>query len=422
MAVTMLPHTALHIGDPPWSCPQGLTLTPRGPVTCDAVRVTTALPPSRLLRAGSGRAVAGVASGIAQHLGVRPVVIRLGFVALGVAGGVGFALYAAFWVVLPQPRDVDDENRDGTAQLLALGALGLGLVMLLSFHGVIGGFGTALPLGAAVVGVALVWRQADAAQRERWRATASGPRGLIRTLGGAALVAIGLVGFLATRGELGAARQGLVSTLVVVVGLVVLTSPWWYRMTVELREERLERIRSQERAEVAAVVHDSVLQTLALIQKAADDPREVTRLARSSERELRGRLYGTAPAGLLAAELERVATEVETAHGVPVELVVVGDRPMDDVLAALSAATREAVSNAARHSGAASVAVYAEVEDSATTVFVRDRGRGFDPEAVPTDRFGVAESIHGRMVRFGGTARIKSSAEGTEVRLEVPHG
>jgi signal transduction histidine kinase len=387
------------------------------------VRVTTAAPPRapRLTRAARGRAVAGVASGIAEHLRVRPLLIRVGFVALAVLGGVGIALYAAFWVVLPQPRDVREEDRVGTGQLLALGVLGAGLLLLLMTTGVVGGGGTVLPLGAAVVGVALVWRQADEGQRQRWRATATGPKGMVRTLAGAALVLFGMVGFLATRGELGAARRGLASTVVVVVGLVVLTSPWWYRLRLELREERLERVRSQERAEVAAVVHDSVLQTLALIQKAADDPREVTRLARSSERELRGRLYGTPPAGLLAAELERVTSEVETSYGLPVELVVVGDRPMDEALGALSAATREAVANAARHSGAASVAVYAEVEPTATTVFVRDRGRGFDPDDVPADRYGVAESIRGRMERCGGTARIRSSPEGTEVRLEVRH-
>lgn len=348
--------------------------------------------------------------------------MRIAFVVLAVTGGVGLALYAAFWVVLREPDGgaVDDEDRGGTAQLLALGALGLGLLLLLSFHDVVSGTATVLPLGAAVVGVALVWRQADESQRSKWRQTATRPRDLARSLAGAALVGVGLLGFLATRGELGAARRGLLSTAVVVVGLVVLTSPWWYRMTVDLREERRERIRSQERAEVAAVVHDSVLQTLALIQRAADDPREVTRLARSSERELRGRLYGTAPEGLLAAELERVAAEVETAHGVPVEVVVVGDTPLDDRLAALVAATREAVANAARHSGADSVAVYAEVEPDATTVFVRDRGRGFEPDAVPTDRFGVAESIRGRMERFGGSARIRSSADGTDVRLDLP--
>ncbi|MDP3714615.1 MAG: PspC domain-containing protein [Mycobacteriales bacterium] len=384
--------------------------------------MTAAATPGRLVRARRGRAVAGVASGIAEHVGTRPLLVRIAFVVLAVTGGVGLALYAAFWVVLREPDGgaVDDEDRGGTAQLLALGALGLGLLLLLSFHDVVSGTATVLPLGAAVVGVALVWRQADESQRSKWRQTATRPRDLARSLAGAALVGVGLLGFLATRGELGAARRGLLSTAVVVVGLVVLTSPWWYRMTVDLREERRERIRSQERAEVAAVVHDSVLQTLALIQRAADDPREVTRLARSSERELRGRLYGTAPEGLLAAELERVAAEVETAHGVPVEVVVVGDTPLDDRLAALVAATREAVANAARHSGADSVAVYAEVEPDATTVFVRDRGRGFEPDAVPTDRFGVAESIRGRMERFGGSARIRSSADGTDVRLDLP--
>jgi signal transduction histidine kinase/phage shock protein PspC (stress-responsive transcriptional regulator) len=387
----------------------------------------TALPAHpRLVRATRGRAVAGVASGIAEHLGVRPVVIRLAFLVTTVTGGVGIALYGVFWVVLPLADDgrSDDglEERDPSGVLLAIGAVGCGVVLLLGYHGVLGGTATVLPLGAAAVGAALFWRQADEAQRARWRASA-GPAGIVRTLAGAALLAVGMLGFLATRGELGDARRGLVSTVVVVAGLVVTTSPWWFRLSAELREERRERIRSEERAELAAVVHDSVLQTLALIQKAADDPREVTRLARSSERELRGRLYGTAPAGMLAAELGRVTAEVETTHGLPVELVVVGDAPMDDRLAALTAATREAVTNAARHSGAATVAVYAEVEQAGVTVFVRDRGRGFDPSAVAPDRYGLAESVVGRMERTGGSARVRTTpGEGTEVVLEVPRG
>jgi signal transduction histidine kinase len=237
---------------------------------------------------------------------------------------------------------------------------------------------------------------------------------------------VGLAGFLASRGQLGAARDGLASTLVVVIGLAVLTAPFWLRMTADLRAERRERIRSQERAEVAAHVHDSVLQTLALIQKAAEDPREVTRLARGQERELRGWLYRPAGVGTdvqLAAALEQAAAEVEEAHRTPVEVVVVGDCPADPGVGALVAAAREAMVNAAKHSGAALVQVYAEVEPGRVAVFVRDRGAGFNPSLVPADRYGLAQSVIGRMERNGGSAEVRSApGEGTEVRLEVPRG
>lgn len=188
------------------------------------------------------------------------------------------------------------------------------------------------------------------------------------------------------------------------------------------RSERRERIRSQERAEVAAHVHDSVLQTLTLIQKAAGEPTEVQRLARSQERELRSWLYaGRDTTGTFERALDALGAEVEEVHGVPVEVVVVGDTALDERVSALVAATREAVVNAARHASAPVVDVYAEVEPTLVSVFVRDRGKGFDPGAVPEDRHGLAGSVVGRMVRHGGSAVVRSApGEGTEVRLELP--
>ena len=375
-----------------------------------------------LHRAARGRVVGGVAAGLAEHLGLAPIVIRAAFVGLTLAGGMGVALYAAFWFFVPQregePLATSNEAR---GQLLAFVAVGAGVLLLLNTTGILSGRPGLLPLAAALVGVALVWRQADESQRARWRAGAGGRGGVVRALAGAALLAGGLAGFLATRGELGAAREGLLSTVVVVLGLVLLTAPFWLRMTADLRAERRERIRSQERAELAAHVHASVLQTLALIQKAADDPREVTRLARGQERELRGWLYRPPSEATFAAALEQAAAEVEEAHRTPVEVVVVGDCPADATLGALVAAAREAMVNAAKHSGADQVRVFAEVEGDRVTVFVRDRGVGFDPAAVAADRYGLAQSVVGRMERNGGTARVKSEpGEGTEVQLEVP--
>jgi len=386
--------------------------------------VTTAVPdpvPARLVRAGSGRALGGVAAGVAEHLGLSPLVVRLAFVLLTLSGGAGILMYAALWVLVPQEEVHAAVVADNRVQLLALGALGLGGVLALEATGF---FSAALvPLLAAAGGVGLVWRQADEAQRSRWRA--GRVRGPVVVLVGTVLVVAGLAGFLATRGQLQQARDGLLSTVVVVAGVVVLSGPWVLRLVADLRAERRERIRSQERAEVAAHVHDSVLQTLALIRRAADDPREVVRLARTQERELRGWLYTpTVPEQVaFAGALEQAAADVEEAHGVTVEAVVVGDCPTAPPLLALVAAAREALVNAAKHSGEQAISLYAEVADDRVEVFVRDRGRGFDPAAVPADRFGLAQSVVGRMERHGGQAVVRSTpGEGTEVRLEVGRG
>jgi signal transduction histidine kinase len=206
-----------------------------------------------------------------------------------------------------------------------------------------------------------------------------------------------------------------------VVVLGVILAPWIVRLVRSLTEERAARIRSQERAEVAAHLHDSVLQTLAMMQRRAGDPAEVAALARRQERELRAWLSDRPAPGQsarLAGALEAAAADVEEQHGVPVEVVVVGDRDLDAAHEAVVAAAREAMTNAAKFGGGSPVDVYAESSDSCTQVFVRDRGPGFDPDAVPADRRGVRESIVGRMERHGGRARVTSgTGYGTEVEL-----
>ena len=384
----------------------------------------SATPSRRLARATDGRALGGVASGIAAYTGLPVRTLRVAFVVLSAASGMGIATYAVFWVFLPQ-HDGRTFRGDRKAQGQLLGLLlvtGVALAVLIPF-GLLPGGKTIPPLLAAVAGIALVWQQADVAQRERWKASATGGRGAVVRLGlGALLLAGGLIGFLASRGQLAVARAGLLSTFVVVAGLVLLSSPWWFAMTTDLRAERRERIRSQERAEVAAHLHDSVLQTLALIQRASSEPAEVQRLARSQERELRAWLYSSrAGAGTFDSALEAVGAEVEELHRVPVQIVVVGDVDLDEHVTALVAATREAVVNAAKHSGSSVVDVYAEVEPSQVSVFVRDRGCGFAPDDVPEDRHGLSNSVRGRMARHCGTAVVRSTlGEGTEVRLELP--
>jgi signal transduction histidine kinase len=239
-------------------------------------------------------------------------------------------------------------------------------------------------------------------------------------LGIALVVAAGIV-FLQATGALGAARDVLFAVIAVVVVLGVILAPWIVRLVRSLTEERAARIRSQERAEVAAHLHDSVLQTLAMMQRRAGDPAEVAALARRQERELRAWLSDRPAPGQsarLAGALEAAAADVEEQHGVPVEVVVVGDRDLDAAHEAVVAAAREAMTNAAKFGGGSPVDVYAESSDSRTQVFVRDRGPGFDPDAVPADRRGVRQSIVGRMERHGGRARVTSGAGyGTEVEL-----
>jgi signal transduction histidine kinase len=227
--------------------------------------------------------------------------------------------------------------------------------------------------------------------------------------------------FLQTTGALGAARDVLLALIAAVVVLAVIFAPWIVRLVRSLTEERAERIRSQERAEVAAHLHDSVLQTLALMQKRAEDPREVATLARRQERELRAWLNAGSrrEAGAsLAAALEATVAEIEDAHGVPVEVVAVGDRRLDERAEALVAATREAVLNAVKFAPDAAISVYAEVRGDRAEVFVRDRGPGFDLHAIPPDRRGLRESVLGRMERHGGRAAVHTRpGEGTEVEL-----
>ena len=241
---------------------------------------------------------------------------------------------------------------------------------------------------------------------------------------GIGLVVTCVAVFFVTEPSVAEPTTGILATAAIGVGLVMIFGPWWWRLTHDLAVERQDRIRTQEKAEVAAHIHDSVLQTLALIQRNSTDARKVSTLARSQERELRAWLFGTPEleAGeSLAAALERVTNEIEYLYDVAVDTVEVGDCPVNDGLVALVQSTREALANAARHSGATSVSAYLEVEPDQVTVFVRDRGSGFDPDSVPRHRRGIADSIVGRMDRHGGKAAIRSEpGEGTEVELVMP--
>ena len=240
------------------------------------------------------------------------------------------------------------------------------------------------------------------------------------------LAAGGVIWWFAANVDIAASGNAVVAAVAVAAGMAVLSAPWWLRLVNDLGEERRRRIRSEEMAEVAAHLHDSVLQTLSLIQRNADDPRTMVSLARRQERELRNWLdpgRASRSGGSVRGELDRIATEIEELHHVPVEVVVVGDRLVDEPIAAVLAATREAAANSARHSGAERVDVFAELVPDRFDVFVRDTGAGFDPGSIAVDRRGVRDSIEGRLARAGGTAVVTSSpGEGTEVLLLLPQG
>ena len=406
--------------------------------------------PPRATRVPDGSMLGGVCTGLARHLGWPVLAVRIAFVALTLFQLLGVLAYGVLWLLMPvQPavtapglesatrtglrKPVASRRRVDWGSLLALVVLGAGLL------GVVQASGHGLspqvfwPVAFACLGAALVWRQADSAHRSRGPAEAAGrswlapfvARGgwlaVVRVVVGLGLVgaAFGLV--VAQWGQLSQLPEVLAMTAMALVGLAVVVAPWVYRSRSALNTARAEKVRADARADMAAHLHDSVLQTLALIQRQAEDPRAIQQLARRQERELRSWLYGEELSETtLKAALTIAAAEVEDERGVPVELVVVGDAEPSDAVQALVRAAREAMVNAAKHSGADKIDVYAEVDQDRVEVFVRDRGDGFHLDAVPEDRMGVRGSIIDRMARHGGTATVRSRpGDGTEVRLEI---
>jgi signal transduction histidine kinase len=388
----------------------------------------------------------GVCAGIARRYGIDPALVRLAFVVATAAAGFGIFLYALLWLVVPtgegQPRRRLPRGRGAIEVALGTGLLLLSALLVFRELGIWFSDAIVWPLVLIASGGALIWRgSATAAPAPEAPATAPLVRGepdkpaaapqlrraaaaMSRTGGGIALVVAAGFVFLQSTGALSAARDVILAVIAVVVVLGAIFAPWIVRLVRSLTEERGQRIRSQERAEMAAHLHDSVLQTLALVQRRSTDPQEVAALARRQERELRAWLSerpAPGKAASLAPALEAAAAEVEERHGVPVEVVVVGEHELDANLEALVAAAREAMTNAAKFGAGSPVDVYAESNSDAVHVYVRDRGPGFDPADLPPDRHGVRESIVGRMERHGGRARIASGPEtGTEVELELP--
>lgn len=361
--------------------------------------------------------------GIGARLGIDATIVRIAFVALALAW-IGVPLYLLGWILLPQSSPVRAEFAGAAppARTVLRRAVGLALI-------VVGTVLLARQLGAtlpdAVIWPALwvafgfgvvVWRVQPVAGLER--------AGAVRIAAGTILLALGIVVIVAANLSLLAVRDGLLSTGLVLGGLAMILGPWVAVLIRDRREERQRRIRADARADMAAHLHDSVLQTLALVQ-GSDDPVRIAALARRQERELRNWLYGgnrESDPSTVKAAVEQLAGGVEDRHGVVIDVVAVGDAPLDPAKESLVAAVGEAMTNAARWSGCPTVSVYVEATPDAIEVFVRDRGAGFEPDRVDDGRHGIRESIRGRLERIGGCSEILSSpGNGTEVRLRLEH-
>ncbi len=343
-------------------------------------------------RSEDDRVLAGVCGGVASALAVDATLVRLAFALLALAGGAGILLYLALWTYASRTPWIGQ-------LLIAVSAIAFLLALGLSGVAVVGA-------GLLVAGVAVVLARGGSLR----------PGGSLPILG----IALTMAGAVVLLGHLGASGS-LIAPGALAGALLLVFAPWLWQVA----GQRTERIRLEERAAVAARVHDSVLQTLALVQRHADDPARVSSLARRQERELRRWLYGSGfgDGTTLEDALAEAAADIEELHGVKIELASAGHVPLDADVEQLVLAAREAMTNAAKFAGAGEISVYAESDASNVSVFIRDRGAGFDRATVPPDRHGLSESIEGRLARVGGRATIRSTpGEGTEIELTMPRG
>jgi len=395
-------------------------------------------------RSSAGRVLAGNCGGLSQATGIDVTILRIGFVLIGLASGIPVLVYALAWLIIPLDGESTNifsraiNDRRGIRLVIAVvpivivtqivvSALHLGFLGFISW-----------PVFLALGLIILIWRNASDAERV-WMnddlvpMLSIGSEGgrhwkLVLRVGAGALLGAGGIVVLILGHPSTAALRSLGGAMLVIAAIVVIFGPWWLSLARDLMAEREARALAEERSQMAAHVHDSVLQTLALIQRSSDDPQQVVRLARSQERELRAWLFeGKAPgmisedATMLAEGVGLLQRHIEADHGITVQVVLVGDCELTDGLRALLDAAREATVNAAKWSGAPQVSLYAEVEPHAVMLYVRDRGRGFDPGSIPHDRQGIEQSIKARMARYGGAVVIRSSpGEGTDVELSMP--
>jgi signal transduction histidine kinase len=398
-----------------------------------------------LRRTSDNRVLGGVCGAVSRATGIDATWVRIAFVILAVMSGVMIFVYAMAWLLIPMEGEESNiytraiGDRRGI-RLVAAVVIPLSVAVSLitsTLHiAFVGWIGWPTFLAAGVV--VLIWRNANESERAFIDSDVvpllgadthgTSRRWLIARVGVGVLIAAGGIALLVEGHTTVAALRPVCGAALVVAASVIIFGPWWLSLVRDLIAERQARALAEERAQMAAHVHDSVLQTLALIQRSSDDPQHVVRLARAQERELRAWLFEGRPPGAIGEDATMLAEgvgllqrQVEADHRITVQVVLVGDCELDEALRALLDAAREATVNAAKWSGADQVSLYAEVEPDTAMLYVRDRGRGFDPEAVPEDRQGIAQSIRARVTRFGGSAVVRSvPGEGAEVQLSMP--
>lgn len=382
-------------------------------------------------RSSTDRVLLGVCGGFARRFGIDTYVVRIALLLLTLTGGLGVVLYLGGWAFSAAAEGDDGPSPATTTQpgrTAAVAAATGAILMTARNVGFWPGDAVMVPAVIVASGSALLWYRGRETHLggdpiERMLQSRATP---VRALAGVVLALAGVVALAAGGVRVKQLPAALAALAMALAGAAVLVGPYVVRLTTELRDEERARIRDQERNEMAAHLHDSVLQTLALMQRAATDPRRMVMLARRQERELRSWLYDgraarTAGAGALSVRAEEMAADVELVHGLPVDLVVVGDAEVTANVEALLQAMREAAVNAVKHAHADLVSVYVEVEPTHITAFVRDKGVGFEPDSVGTDRRGIAMSIRDRLERVGGRAVLETaSGAGTEWELAVP--
>lgn len=374
-------------------------------------------------RRKTNRVVGGVAGGLADTLGVPDAYVRAAFLTLLAVWGLGGVLYLGFWLMAYDKVEDREVVAVDNGRGLGLGLAFLGLLLLLGTLGWWPNPALVLTAGALAFGTAALTDSSKPGPLAALMDPNVDRPSRTRLIIGVVLLFGGLSIFIASIGPV--SELGVVFLAIVVTGLgiVVAFGPWVRRLIVDLGTERNERIRQEERAEMAAHLHDSVLQTLALIQR-TDDPARMAILARHQETELRDWLFGAAPldgVDLVSTALRNAAARVEKDHQVPIDVITVGDHLLDKESAPLIGAASEAMVNAAKHSGADRLSLYLEAEDEKLTVYVTDQGKGFDLDKVAPDRKGIAESIKSRVENAGGTVEINSEpGDGTEVVLRMP--
>ena len=404
------------------------------------------VPQLPLRRSSAGSVLGGVCSGLAVRLGVRDRTIRIMFSASALFFGFGLLLYVAVWLLLARSGEEASigsrlvAKRRQARSLLLLLVVVLAVLAFLNALNLRGTGGFAWSIALSAIGLFAVWHGSSPDEKAHLEGVinaapvmgAASSRGwkalLLRVVPGIMLVVVGLQILNKIGGIWGAAVPALLGAVVLLVGLLVLLAPWWLQNVKDLSSERRERVRIEERASVATHIHDSVLQTLTLIERVASSESDVIRLARAQERELRQWLFNPDSVGTsgptddsFASLLGAVENDVENDYGVKVQLVVVGDCPSDEKTRLLVAAGREAAINAAKWSTASTITIFGEVETTKISLFVRDTGQGFDPDNVASDRQGIALSIKQRMTQIGGGTLIRSTlGHGTEVELVLP--